>query len=232
MLKLWLRIQLMPDDSIMKQVHRELLALFHDGHDNWADRDNSLFVKFNVPCADLDSIIPNNFYNFLSNFRENRNRKFMIDWLRELNGLSPNCKLRTNHIFKTDFCIEPHLLCIQNKKHQWAMTRLRVSSHKLQIEAGRHSLPTVPIGDRLCTYCEQNVIDDENNFMMTCNFHDAERESVFAIINPHLDIRDHIDTMGKFDAILESRDLQVIKPLSRYVFNSFCKRGYRWVSWI
>ena len=40
MLKLWLRIQRMPDDSIMKQVYRELLALSNDGHDNWADRVN------------------------------------------------------------------------------------------------------------------------------------------------------------------------------------------------
>ena len=156
----------------------------------------------------------------------------MIDWLRELNGLSPNCKLRTYRIFKTDFCLEPHLLCIQNKKHQRAMTRLRVSSHKLQIEAGRYSLPTVPTGDRLCTYCEKNVIDDENHFMMACNFHDAERESLFVIISPYLDIRDHNDIMGKFKAIMESRDPQVIKPLSRYVFKSFCKRGHRWVSWI
>ena len=179
MLKLWLRIQRMPDDSIMKQIYRELLALSNDGHDNWANWVNSLFVKFNVLRADLDSISPNDLDKFLSNFRETRYRKFMIDWLRELNGLSSNCKLRTYRIFKTDFCLEPHLLYMQNKKHQRAMTRLWVSSHKLQIEAGRHSLPTVPIGDQLCTYCEQNVIDDENNFMMACNFHDAERGKSF-----------------------------------------------------
>ena len=62
MLKLWLRIQRMPDGSIMKQVYRELLALSNDGHDNLADRVNSLFVKFNVLRADLDS--PNDLDNF------------------------------------------------------------------------------------------------------------------------------------------------------------------------
>ena len=147
-------------------------------------------------------ISPNDLDKCLSNFREKRYRKFMIDWLREFNGLSPNCKLRTYRIFKTDFCLEPHLPCIQHKKHQWAMPRLRVSSHKLQIEADRHSLLTVPIGDQLCTYCEENVIDNENHFMMACNFHDAERESLYATINPHLDIRDHNDIMGKFKAII------------------------------
>ena len=154
----------------------------------------------------------------------------MIDWLSEFNGLYPNGKLRTYRIFKMDFCLEPHLLCIQHKKHQRAMPRLPVSSRKLQIEPGRHSLSTVPIGDRLCTYCEQNVIDNENHFMMACNFHDAERERLYAIINPHLDIRDHNDIMGKFKAIMESRDRQVIKLLSRYILKSFCKRGNHWVS--
>ena len=38
-------------------------------------------------------------------------------------------------------------------------------------------------------------------------------------------ILDHNDIMGKFKAIMESRDPQVIKPLSRYVFKSFCKRS-------
>ena len=52
------------------------------------------------------------------------------------------------------------------------------------------------------------------------------------VIFPYLDIRDHNDIMGKFKAIMESRDPQVIKPLSRYVFKSFFKRGHRWVSWI
>ena len=145
----------------------------------------------------------------------------------EFNYISPTYGIWTYRIFKADFCLESHLLCIQNKKHQRTMTRLRVSSHKLQIEAGRQSLPTVLIGDRLCTYCEKNIIDNENHFMMACNFHDAERESRFAIISPYLDIRDHNDIMGKFKAIMESRDPQVIKPLCRYVFKSFCKRGHR-----
>ena len=73
------------------------------------------------------------------------------------------------------------------------------------------------------TNCEQNVIDLESHIMMTCNFHDAERESLFAIINPHLDIRDH-NIMGKFKAIMESRDPQVIEPLSMYL-KAFVKGG-------
>ena len=58
----------MPDDSIMKQVYRELLTLSDDGHDNWADRFNSLFVKFNILQSDLDSMSLNDLDNFFIQF--------------------------------------------------------------------------------------------------------------------------------------------------------------------
>ena len=154
----------------------------------------------------------------------------MIDWLREFHGLSPNCKLRTYRIFKTDFCLEPHLLCIQHKKASSGNATVRGQPTQITNRSWQTFPADCTDWDRLCTYCEQNVIDDENHFMIACNFHDAERESLYVTISPHLDIRDHNDIMGKFKAIMESRDLQVIKLLSRYIVESFCKREYHRVS--
>ena len=47
-------------------------------------------------------------------------------------------KLDTYKIIKNDYCIEPHILYVKNKNYQRALTRLRVSAHKLNIEIRDH----------------------------------------------------------------------------------------------
>ena len=47
-------------------------------------------------------------------------------------------KLRTYRLFKQNFVMEPYLNIITDEKYRKGITRLRVSNHKLQIEAGRY----------------------------------------------------------------------------------------------
>ena len=50
-------------------------------------------------------------------------------------------KLRTYRLFKNNFRMEQYLLVIKSAKLKKNLTQLRVSSHKLHIETGRHSQP-------------------------------------------------------------------------------------------
>ena len=50
------------------------------------------------------------------------------------------------------------VIMIPNKRHQQAMARLGVNSHKLEIELGRHSHPYIPRNERLCTSCKQKKL--------------------------------------------------------------------------
>ena len=47
-----------------------------------------------------------------------------------------------------------------------AVSRLRVSSHRLEVEKGRWKTPAVPYNNRLCNICQ--VLDDEFHFLFTC----------------------------------------------------------------
>ena len=57
-------------------------------------------------------------------------------------------KLKTFYNFKSLFQKEIYLDILKDRKHQQALTKLRLSAHKLEIESGRYSKNQV--SDRLC----------------------------------------------------------------------------------
>ena len=48
------------------------------------------------------------------------------------------------------------------------VARLRLSSHSLNIETGRHL--KIPLEDRKCALCTCNEIEDEYHFILICQF--------------------------------------------------------------
>ena len=130
-LKLWLRIQNMPSNSAIHRIYRELLDLSQQGHKNWASQVNYMFSKFRIPTADLEKMSREELKSFEPQFREKRYSYYMYDWHHALNDSITTRQLCTYRMIKTDYRLEPYLLYIPNKRHQQAMARLRVSSHKL-----------------------------------------------------------------------------------------------------
>ena len=50
------------------------------------------------------------------------------------------------------------------------MSRLKMSSHRLQVESGRwHKSASVPVSERKCTIC--NKLEDEFHFMFECSLY-------------------------------------------------------------
>ena len=222
-LKLWLRIQNMPSNSAIHRIYRELLDLHQQGHKNWASQVNYMFSKFRIPTADLEKMSREELKSFEPQFREKRYSYYMHDWHHALNDSITTRKLCTYRMIKTDYRLEPYLLYIPNKRHQRAMARLRVSSHKLEIELGRHSRPYIPRDERLCTFCKQKEIGDEVHFLMTCDFLALERDHLFREIFPLLNISDHVDINHNFKLIMSSRNPDVLTPLGKYIHVGFQK---------
>ena len=74
-------------------------------------------------------------------------------------------KLRFYSKLKTTCGMERYLTDIKNVKHRMAMTRLRLSSHNLNIEEGRYS--STPREERICSLCKKDV-EDETHFLIIC----------------------------------------------------------------
>ena len=64
------------------------------------------------------------------------------------------------------FSFEKYISCISIEIHRVALSRFRCSAHKLMIEEGWYR--NIERMQRLCQYCNMNIIEDEFHFLLVC----------------------------------------------------------------
>ena len=74
---------------------------------------------------------------------------------------------------KTIFGTECYLKSISNPKLRIALSKLRTSSHDLEIERGRYVRPKLNVDERLCLSC--NVVENEEHFVTAWKDNEVER---------------------------------------------------------
>ena len=72
--------------------------------------------------------------------------------------------------------MEQYLDTISDIRYRTALTRLRTSSHTLEIERGRYTVQKNPICDRLCINC--NDVEDKIHFRVYCKLYE-ESTNIF-----------------------------------------------------
>ena len=111
-----------------------------------------------------------------------------------------------------EYGFQPYLTYIINRRHRYALTRLRVSAHDLEIERGRFS--GQERSERRCTTC--GVLEDELHFLDACNR--------FSIARTRLQNSISIPgTMPSHLVCYDDRHSQSL--LSRFIFESFQLRS-------
>jgi hypothetical protein len=100
---------------------------------------------------------------FLSVFKQSLHDTFIQTWEGRLNESSR--ALFYNSI--RYFTFQPYLQLCKFSKFRQSLTRLRVSSHRLEVEAGRWNKPTsTPYNERKCKHC--NLLENEYHFVLVC----------------------------------------------------------------
>ena len=133
-----------------------------------------------------------------------------------LEVIHSSSKMRTLRLLKEEPGREAYLVDIVNPRHRRAMSKLRLSSHTLEIERGRYT--KVPAEERFCAYCKQmgqNTVEDENHFLLKCPMSDELRDKYLQseiVNNPH------ISDDEKLSQILTDSDL---KKTAKFIFLSF-----------
>ena len=91
-------------------------------------------------------------------------------------------KLRTYRLFKPQFQLEGYLSQVKIEKYRTALTKLRVSCHRLQIELGRYHKPfSIPPKQSLCKLC--NCIEDEVRFLCVCPVYNDLRDELYTFMD-------------------------------------------------
>ena len=136
-MKYWIRLISLPKSCYLKIVYNSLASLYFIGEINW--------------CSDIRLLLFRaNYRDVWKNHRvENDNRlinqvklclinTYKVYWSNKARN---SIKLRTNIKFKFDHSLEEYLFYIPDTRWIKELSRLRMSSHMLEIERGRHVKP-------------------------------------------------------------------------------------------
>ena len=109
--------------------------------------------------------------------------RFLLDEINVIkknnDGLDHN-KLRLYKTFKGCFKEEPYIKNILNRNQRMWLSRYRTSAHNLRIESGRYSSPITPLSQRVCFYCNNGEIDNEQHAILQCNTFKLKRQCFLA----------------------------------------------------
>ena len=134
-----------------------------------------------------------------------------------LEEMRNSSKLRFYSKLKTASGMEKYLTDIKNVKHRVAMTRLRLSSHRLNIEEGRYTATLRE--ERICSLCKKDV-EDETHFLVKCPMYGNIRRHLIAH-NNILTSNTH-SNLDKAVYLMTCRDL---KPVAQFIYESFEHRS-------
>ena len=123
--------------------------------------------------------------------------------------------------FQNTIYFEKYLMEIKNISHRKAVSRFRLSNHSLMIEKGRHSRPRTERSERKCFVCK-NEIEDETHFLITCPLYRENRKILFDTCRKNcLYFDSDLNDKQKFIFIMTNENIDVMKNLASFIFNSF-----------
>ena len=107
--------------------------------------------------------------------------KKLVEMFHEttLSAIQTSSKMKTLALLKSTPGKEQYLSDITNSKHRSALTRLRLSAHRLEIETGRYTVPKTQAENRYCAHCQfegNKAVEDEIHFLIKCPMLNKLRE--------------------------------------------------------
>ena len=137
--------------------------------------------------------------------------------MNEINDSNKNPKLRTYKLFKNDYRLEPYLNYNIPKSLFRSIARLRLSSHNLNIELGRHRRPYVPPEDRICQKCDLNEVDDEVHCLIVCSKWNKIRADLFQTAQVFVNGLTALRPREQFIRILTDKNLEMNIALGKFL---------------
>jgi hypothetical protein len=115
---------------------------------------------------------------------------------------------------KSNLEMSPYIHIVKNRSLRKYLTKLRMSSHMLKVETGRHS--SIPLNERKCEFCDRNDIEDEYHFVLICPFYaDIRTKYINRFYQKH-------PSVFKFLLLLNSSSQKVLYSLAL-----FCKYAFK-----
>ena len=210
-IRYWLKLVSLNENKYAKCVYDMQLEDMRSNPQktNWASSVKQLLSKYGFMDIWISQGVENS-SSFLRVFKQRVRDIYMQEWHDRLEK-SSRARFYVNI---ANFKHQTYLENISVKKFQQNMSRLRVSSHRLEIEAGRWTKPVkTPLVKRKCKMC--NVLEDEFHFILECPlYRDLRRE----LISKYFWRRPN---MPKFVELCMSENINRQKKLSMFIEKAF-----------
>ena len=128
----------------------------------------------------------------------------------------PDSKLNYYSTFKTVCGTEMYMNKVNNIKHRIALSRFRLSCHKLNIELGRYT--RIPREERYCPFCP-NVVEDENHFLFNCDAYITERNLLFQTVQSYTPLFKFYTQEIKLLCLMTREE--TIPQVAKFIFKAF-----------
>jgi hypothetical protein len=215
--KYWARIMGLPADNIVKLAYNTLRELDACGYDNWVTNIRLMLETRNLNCHwEAQESVSNR--EFLSEFKTGLYDDYKTQWSAEIRNIEKHPVLRFYTRFKEEHLLEPYLFNIRDFKTRRALSQIRLSSHCLKIETGRHSKPKLPVDARICTLCDKQAIEDEVHALNDCAAYERDRQAFRAAVTRKLG---YLPTLIQ---LLQCSDPDIIFQFGKFVTNILDKR--------
>ena len=136
--------------------------------------------------------------------------------------------MRTYWLFKTigNYKCEDYQHQVTNTRHRIALTKLRLSNHKLAIETGRYSRPFKKPAERICPICRIEM-EDEYHFLKIYPAYQEKRCSLLDYLEKEYGIKISKMSPNKIFTFLinpPSGNARIRKLIAKQIFECFENR--------
>ncbi len=186
--------------------------------DSWISSVKFVFTQLNLKTM----------YDCPQNFTTNQIIRKVIGKLKSVfraswNDMLQASKLRTYRTFKGVFSFEPYLNIVKPYNHRVALTRFRISAHRLGIEVGRYK--RIDLVKRTCNYCEEEHLDDELHYLLNCEQSWHRRTKLFKTISDICPNFILLDDNSKFTWLMVNEDRRVCSLVAEFIYRGTQERG-------
>ncbi len=144
---------------------------------------------------------------------------YQTNWVATLLNHDLYPIMRTYRLIKTDFILEPYMR-IKDYQARKAITKLRMSSHDLFIEKGRHTKPLkTPVEQRICRYCNRNEVEDEVHFLIRCDYYEGARNKLLRDIEAPTE--SGWTDVDLFLWLLNNRCPDILTKVGKFIWSGF-----------
>ena len=208
-LKYWIRVK-NNTGSLIHTIYSEQYNLCHN-NDNPNRRykywcSNVKHVLNNIGYSDIFNHISID-SNYSSMFDDRLKDQYIQKWNETLLNQP---KMETYILFKSVFQYELYLDILNDHQRRF-LSKLRLSSHNLEIETGRYM--GLERADRTCKCCNLNMCESEYQFLLCC--------PAYLDLRLKFGIRFSWPSQMQFKALMSSAKPKTIQTLGKFIHSAF-----------